>query len=382
MIHAFDGAVGTQPVLVQPMRETIFIEPPEAVEWVSEVRGFSVDQASELLTRLVQGGALAITYPEGEPGSYCWLIQFPNTDRRGDEIGRRFDWRRGLDVRTYRLYPEIRPTREEAMQDLFAALDVKYGLAERQPDKGNDADAFVDGLVEIAYSFQIADRERMRSVAGGLPDDDINFADAMRLLAPIMGQHYPELEAKRALIAGVKDERLTAFGRPDRATHYDTVQASLWGWCEIVPDGRGNYDLRCNHKGLMSASCDIRFSRADVERYRDWLIGSRRPPGATEAVLKPDISSPHPPKPKPTPETRASSAVQTMRKAYKRLVDGREITTATSGKERFNKVRDSEEVKKHIEQAGSERGLSQDTFEREVLRPEWPGKPQIPLANP
>ena len=70
----------------------------------------------------------------------------------------------------------------------------------------------------------------------------------------------------------------------------------------------------------------------------------------------------------PAKERDASSAVQVMRAAYASLVGAGAITTGDSGTSRYNKVRNSEEVKGYVAKCGSERGLSLDTFEREVLR--------------
>ena len=118
----------------------------------------------------------------------------------------------------------------------------------------------------------------MRVRTGGLPDDPVNFTQAMQILTPIMGRHYSELEARRALAQGASDERLTTYARPNHAQHYETRPASLWRWCEVRPDGRGNYEFACNHNGIVSIDQDIHFSRGEVERLRDYLVESRATP--------------------------------------------------------------------------------------------------------
>ena len=71
-----------------------------------------------------------------------------------------------------------------------------------------------------------------------------------------------------------------------------------------------------------------------------------------------------------------------MRSAYARLVSEGQITTSDSNKARHTKVRDAAEVKAYIAENGKERGLSDDTFNREVIKANWPGKPQVPAAKP
>jgi hypothetical protein len=153
------------PIPAPPAREIAANEALEIVIGRFAGDGCDEDEACEFLTGLVRRGALAIKYLKGDPPPRLWVIQFPNTDRGGDEIARRVDWRRGKDIRTYKLYPEIRPTREEAMRDVFTALDIKYGLGEvqQQPNTGADADA-IEGLVDVAYPFEVADRERLAAI--------------------------------------------------------------------------------------------------------------------------------------------------------------------------------------------------------------------------
>lgn len=124
---------------------------------------------------------------------------------------------------------------------------------------------------------------------GGLPHDAISFANAIHILAPVMGRHYPELEARRALVAAVADERLAGYGRPDRASHYDLIQAWLWPHGRIESDGRGNYDLRFNFNGIPSAWCDIHFSTAEIERLRDYLIPTCAAP--QQALLEVSVAA-------------------------------------------------------------------------------------------
>jgi hypothetical protein len=106
-------------------------------------------------------------------------------------------------------------------------------------------------------------------------------------------------------------------------------------------------------------------------------------PGPTAVVaLEPEAPAPQPPEIQSAPVRHPSPAVQAMRDAYARLVTKGAITTKHIGTARFQKVRGSQEVKAHVARIGNERGLSQDTFAREVLKPDWPGKPQISPANP
>lgn len=112
----------------------------------------------------------------------------------------------------------------------------------------------------------------MQVRTGGLPANPISFADAMQLLEPLMGRHYPELEARRALVTAAADERLTGYGRPERASHYDVIQPWLWPHGRIEPDGYGNYDLRFNFNGILSAWRDVHFAAADIARLRDFLL--------------------------------------------------------------------------------------------------------------
>jgi hypothetical protein len=103
----------------------------------------------------------------------------------------------------------------------------------------------------------------------------------MQLLAPLVGPHYQESEPRPALVAAAEFERLTADGRSERALHYDALPAWLWREGEIVADGRGNDDLRVfvgDDPRRVSASCDLHFARADLERFRGYLIAIRAAP--------------------------------------------------------------------------------------------------------
>jgi hypothetical protein len=74
---------------------------------------------------------------------------------------------------------------------------------------------------------------------------------------------------------------------------------------------------------------------------------------------------------------KVSLAVTVMREAYKRLVDAGKITVTTSPARRYQLVRDSAEVAAHIQRAQDRRGLGDDTFDRRVLKPDWPQKPTL-----
>lgn len=351
------------------MPPLIFIEPGHARKLVCAALLCSGDEADRFLCDRWRAGEIKPHFTAGEPPAgtdpsradwFAGAVILP---------GRRFQ-RRALDE--WNDDPEWQEVPGQSFPFLIDRRELETALK-----RASSAPAHP--TTSIAYSAESAG---MRVRSGGLPDDAISFAQAIEMLAPIIGRHYPERDARRAIAESAADERLTGYARSDHAQHYDKLDASLWKWCKVVENGRGNYGLSCNYHGIVSASRDIHFSRADVERLWDYLIETRNPLGAAAAAASEhQTPSPQPTETHTAPERRTSTAVQAMRDAYKLLVDGREITTATTGKERFNKVRDAEEVKKHIKQAGSERGLSQDTFEREVLRAEWPGKPQIPLTN-
>jgi hypothetical protein len=356
------------PLRSQTMPPLVFIEPKEAVRLVRTVFGCSGDAAEAFLRDRWLAGELAPRFTRGTPPA--------GTDPR------MADWFAGavfLPDKVYQRRAMSEPGDDPEWQHVggqsFPFLIDRQQLEEALRNVGAAPAAPSNPI------FAPVKEGSMNVRTGGLPEDAFSFAQAIALLAPIMGQHYPELEARRALSEGAAAETLTGYGRPDRASHYDALQASLWSWCKIVPDGQGNYDLRCNHRGIMSASCDIHFSRVDVERYRDYLTANRSASFANPMAATEQDPAGRSPDPAPSHDS-ASAAVQAMRSAYARLVSEGQITTSDSNKARHTKVRDAAEVKAYIAENGKERGLSDDTFNREVIKANWPGKPQVPAAKP
>lgn len=196
-------------------------------------------------------------------------------------------------------------------------------------------------------------------------------------------------KALREIVEAASRRRIDAYGKAECTHHNDVIPA--WVWSKIK---RAEADLWIDRQGCEAGTnCDSdpdwldRYSPkgtggrtyawfwSDVYVFRGDLVKlvSRLGRGADS----PETVD----KPAPDERVDATPAVCAMRQAYARLAKAGEITADLGIKARQGKVLASPEVKGYIREAGTSRGLSEDNFSRAVVKTDWPGKPQIRIAE-